>query len=259
MGVLNTTSLKFFSSATITGETIMRIKVIEPVTPATPWNKMIKEAYEAYKDPGTEIDIVNPKKGPESIEQIYDETWAGVPTLLEAEKAEKEGYDAVIDYCFEDPALPSLKEALTIPVVGIDEPSVHLASMLGRKFSVVGVGGKNMALAIEDKVASYGLRGKLASVRLTDVRVLDITKEFDRLVNELTEKGSKAVEEDGADVIVLGCGGLLNIAGILQKKLNVPVIDPGLVALKIAEDLVKLKLTQSKKAYPKPHEKKRTS
>jgi len=242
----------------MTGETITRIKVIEPVTPATPWNKMIKETYEAYKDPGTEIDIVNPEKGPESIEQIYDETWASLPTLLEAEKAEREGYDAVIDYCFEDPALPSLKEALTIPVVGIDEPSIHLASMLGRKFSVVGVGGRNTALAIEDKVAHYGLSGKLASVGLTDVRVLDIMKELDRLMNELIEKGRKAIEEDGADIIVLGCGGLLNIAERLQEKLNVPVIDPALVALKISEDLVKLRLAQSKKAYPKPYEKKRT-
>jgi len=121
----------------------MRIKVIEPVTPATPWNKTIKEVYEAYKDPGAEIDVVNPEKGPESIEQIYDETWTSLPTLLEAEKAEKEGYDAVIDYCFGDPALPSLKEALTISVVGLCELSVHLASMLGRKFSVMGVGEKH--------------------------------------------------------------------------------------------------------------------
>lgn len=219
---------------------------------------MIKEVYESYKDPGTEIDVVNPARGPESIEQGYDETWAGLPTLLEAEKAERDGYDAVIDFCFEDPALPSLKEALTIPVVGIDEPSVHLASMLGRKFSVVGVGGRNTALAIEDKVAFYGLERKLASVRVTNTRVLDIMKEFGRLMNELTERGREAVLEDGADVIVLGCGGLLKIAGAMQEKLNVPVIEPGLVALKVAEDLVKLKLTQSKRAYPKPYEKRRT-
>jgi len=237
----------------------MRIKVIEPVTPATPWNKMIKEVYEAYKDPDTEIDIVNPKKGPESIEQIYDETWASLPTLLEAEKAEKEGYDAVIDYCFEDPALPALKEALTIPVVGLNEPSVHLASMLGRKFSVLCVGGKNIAGAVKDKVASYGLGVKLASVRTIDIRVLDIKREFDKLVNALIEEGRMALEKDGADVLVLGCGGLLNIAEILQEKLNVPVIDPALAALKIAEDLVKLNLAQSKKAYGKPYEKKRAS
>jgi len=111
---------------------------------------------------------------------------------------------------------------------------------------------------MENKVASCGLSGKLASVRLTDIRVLDIKKEFDRLLNALMEEGRKAVEEDGADVPVLGCGGLLNVAEILQEKLNVPVVDPALVALKIAEDLVKLKLAQSKKAYPKPYEKKRT-
>jgi allantoin racemase len=236
----------------------MRIKVIEPVAPATPWNRTIKEIYEAYKDPGTQIEVVNPSRGPESIEQTYDETWTALPTLLEAEKAEEEGYDAVIDYCFGDPGLTSLKEALTIPAVGINEPSVHLASMLGRRFSVVGVGGKNEVGMIEDKVESYGLRNKLASVRLTDIRVLEISSDFDHLVNALSEEGTKAIQEDGADVLVLGCGGLLNVAEMLREKLDVPVIDPGLVALKIAEDLVKLKLTQSKRAYALPYQKKRT-
>jgi allantoin racemase len=237
----------------------MRIKVIEPVSPPTPWNREIKEMYEAYKDPGTEIEVVNPEKGPESIEQTYDETWTGLPTLLEAEKAEQEGYDAVIDYCFGDPALTSLKEALSIPVVGINEPSVHLASILGRRLSVIGVGGKNEQGMINDKIASYGLGGRLASVRLTDIRVLDIKKDFDHLVSALTNEGKRAVEEDGADVLVLGCGGLLNVAEILQKKLEVPVIDPGLVALKIAEDLVKLKLVQSKKAFGEPYGRKKRS
>jgi len=63
----------------------MRIKVVVPVSTDI-WNDMIREAYEAYKDPDTELDIVNIKKGPESIESIYDEAWAALPTLLEAEK-----------------------------------------------------------------------------------------------------------------------------------------------------------------------------
>lgn len=218
---------------------------------------MIREAYEKYKDPGTTIDIVNLKKGPESIEQIYDEAWAALPTLLEAEKAEKEGYDAVIDYCFGDPALEAIKEALNIPVVGINEPSVHLASILGRKFSVVGVGGCGAEALFSDKIAIYGLQHKLASARISDIKVLDIKKDFDELVKALTEEGKKAITEDGAEVLVMGCGSLLNIAEILQKKLKVPVIDSGLAALKIAEDLVKLKLTQSKKAHTQPYKKKR--
>ncbi|MEM2147286.1 MAG: aspartate/glutamate racemase family protein [Candidatus Bathyarchaeia archaeon] len=234
----------------------MKIKVIVPVSTSL-WNDMIKEAYEKYKDPDTEIDIVNIQKGPESIEQIYDEAWAALPTLLEAEKAEKEGYDVVIDYCFGDPALEAIKEALTIPAVGLNEPSIHLASMLGRKFSLIGVGGKEAKGLMHDKVAHYGLEKKLASIRMTDIRVLDIKKEFNKLVEALAEEGRKAIEEDGAEVLVLSCGSLLNIAEILRKKLKVPVIDSGLAALKIAEDLVKLNLSHSKKAHVKPFTKKR--
>lgn len=233
----------------------MRIKVIVPVCTDI-WNDMIRKAYEAYKDRDTEIDIVNIKKGPESIEHSYDESWASLPTLLEAEKAEREGYDAVIVYCFGDPALTSIKEALDIPVVGLNEPSIHLASLLGRKFSIIGVGGKECDGLTYDKVAVYGLSHKLTSTRVVDVKVLEIKKEFNKLVDLLLEEGRRAIE-DGADVLVLGCGGLLNIAEILHEKLKVPVIDPGLVALKIAEDLVRLKLAQSKKAYSKPYKKKR--
>jgi allantoin racemase len=234
----------------------LRIKVIVPVSTGI-WNDMIREAYEAYKDRDTEIDIVNIKKGPVSIEHTYDESWASLPTLLEAEKAEKDGYDAVIVYCFGDPALTSIKEALDIPVVGLNEPSIHLASLLGRKFSIIGVGGKETDGLTTDKVAVYGLSHKLTSIRVVDVKVLEIKKEFNKLVDVLLEEGKRAIEEDGADVLVLGCGGLLNIAKILQEKLKAPVIDPGLAALKIAEDLVKLRLAQSKKAYSKPYKKKR--
>jgi allantoin racemase len=218
---------------------------------------VIREAYEIYKDPETEIDVVNIEKGPESIEQVYDEPWAALPALQEAEKAQREGYDGVIDYCFDDPALEAMKEALSIPVVGLNEPGVHLACILGRKFSVIGVGGAEGTLSFLDRLEIYGLSRKLASVRATDIRVLDIKKDFDKLIKALKEEGKRAIEEDGAQVLVLGCGGLLSIYEILQEELKVPVIDPGLVALKIVEDLVKLKLSQSKKAFMKPYDKKR--
>ena len=64
----------------------MRIKVVVPVSTDL-WNEMIREQYERYKDPGTEIDIVNIKKGPESITCTYDVVWAELFALREAEKA----------------------------------------------------------------------------------------------------------------------------------------------------------------------------
>ncbi len=232
------------------------IKVIVPVS-TNIWNDMIRDAYEKYKEHDTKIDIINISLGPESIEQIYDDVWAGLPTLMEVEKAEKEGYDAIIIYCFGDPALRAAKEAVNIPVVGLCEPSIHIASMLGRKFSIIGVGGEVGYGLLFDNVAVYGLSNKLASIRLTDIKVLDIKKEFNRIVDALCEEGRKAIENDGAEVLVLGCGGLLNLAETLEKQLGVPIVDPGLAALKTAEILARLKLRQSKKAYVTPYQKKR--
>jgi len=234
----------------------LRIKVVVPVVTSM-FNEMIREAYEAIKDSETQVTIVNLAKGPESIEQHYDVAWAEVFALQEIEKSEEEGYDAVISYCFDDPALLASKEKLRIPVVGLQEPSIHLASMLGRKYSVVGVGGELATGSTWDAARLYRLEDSLASVRISDIPVLDIKKDREKLHSTLLAMARKAVEEDGADVIVLGCGGLLGLAEELQKELKLPVIDPGLTALKVAEDLVKLGLAQSKKAFPFPNPKSR--
>jgi allantoin racemase len=50
----------------------------------------------------------------------------------------------------------------------------------------------------------------------------------------------KAVE-DGAEVIVLGCTGMACMADAIRKRLEVPLIEPASLALKIAEHLVDLK------------------
>lgn len=234
----------------------MRIKVIVPVSTGL-WNDGVEGAYNTVKDPDTEITVVNLTKGPESIEQYYDIAWSELETLKEAEKAEKEGYDAVIIYCFSDPALFAAREKLTIPVVGLREAALHIASMLGRKFSIVGVGSKNSEGKTLDAVRMYGLAPKLASIRTVDFTVLDIANEMEKIKQALLKEAKHAIENDDAEVIVLSCGSLIGLGKWLQEQLGVPVIEPGLIALKITEDLVKLSLSHSKISFRNPHEKRR--
>ncbi|MCD6559568.1 MAG: aspartate/glutamate racemase family protein [Palaeococcus sp.] len=234
----------------------MRIKVIVPVSTDI-WNDAIKRAYDEIKDIKTEITIINLSKGTESIEQYYDITWAELETLREAEKAEEEGYDAVVIYCFSDPGLFAIREKLRIPVVGLRESSIHVASMLARKFSIVGVGDENSKGKTYDAIKMYGLEHKLASIRMTKFLVLDIAKDIKKIEEALLEESRKAIEEDGAEAIILSCGSLIGIGKELQEKLSIPVIEPGLVALKIAELLVDLGLSHSKLAFRFPHQKKR--
>jgi allantoin racemase len=241
---------------------IMKIKVVVPVS-TNKWNEIIREQYEEYKDPETIIDIINIEKGPESITSVYDDAWAELFTILEAEKAEEEGYDGVIIYCGMDPALEATKQALSIPVVGISEPSLHLAFQLGKKLAVVGPGG--LKADINKNYATFGDSGRYGLPAPVSRRygasierpVLDIFDKMEEIKKGMLEAAKKAIHEDGADIIYAGCGALIEPVQYLQENLNVPVIANSIVALKTLEMIIKLGLSQSKKAFPKPPKKKR--
>jgi len=46
---------------------------------------------------------------------------------------------------------------------------------------------------------------------------------------------------------------MLETADFLREKLGVPVIDPSVAALRTCETLIKMGLSQSKLAYPRPN------
>ena len=238
-----------------------KIKVIVPVCTDI-WNEPVKKEMNKYKDNDTSIDIINIEKGPESISCNYDEVWSELFTVQEAEKAEKEGYDGVIIYCFGDPGLRAAKEKLNIPVVGINEPSIHIASMLGNKFSIIGPGPSARGSSViggltGDKIKLYGFEQKCASMRSIGILVLDLDKDKSREAERVFEEAKKAVDEDGADTIVLGCGAILGVEERILKELKVPVVVPLVAALKICEDLICMGIAQSKYYFRTPPEVKR--
>jgi len=207
---------------------------------------------EGYKDANTQIDIVNIKDGPKAIECCYDEVFAATFLVREAERAEQEGYHGVIDYCFDDPGLRAAKERLEIPIVGLCETSFRIASLLGTKFSIISAGPPDCAFTdIKDLVRLYGFSDKCASVRSVAIPILELKTGMDAQAKRLLEEAKKAVEGDGADVIVLGCGSIL-VETEEISALGVPVVVPGIAALKLCEDLIDMRLAQSKRCFSIP-------
>jgi allantoin racemase len=62
--------------------------------------------------------------------------------------------------------------------------------------------------------------------------------------------GRHLMAEQGAEALVLGCGATTGLAARITQALDIPVLDPGLTAVKYAEMLVDLGLSHSKRAYP---------
>ena len=86
--------------------------------------------------------------------------------------------------------------------------------------------------------------------------VLETDEKPDLARERIMAVAQQAVEEDGAEVIVLGCAGMVGYAQEAAAKLGVVVIDPTSVTLKITEAMVEAGLVQSKRAfYATPPEK----
>ncbi|MEM2883030.1 MAG: aspartate/glutamate racemase family protein [Nitrososphaerales archaeon] len=206
---------------------------------ATPPNIVVVEAVE---------------QGPESIECFYDEYISIPNTLRLIAKAEREGYDAAIIGCFGDPGIEAAREIASIPIIGPGETSLLFAATLGHKFSILTV-LKNVFPTLEKIADGLGVSKKIASMKEVGLRVLELSSDIERTKKRLLEIGREAVEEDDADALILGCmsEAFLRLDKELEKELRVPVVNPVAVSVKMAEALVAMQLTHSKKAYSLPH------
>jgi len=237
----------------------MKIKVIVPIT-TKEFVEPTKEECERFASEETEIDVGCLEYGTASIESSYDEMLDAPGILKIAEKAQADGFDGIFIDCMGDPALDAARELVDIPVVGPARTSMLYAADLAHKFSIVTV-LENVVPLEENLALLAGLKDKLASVRSVEIPVLGL-EEKEKLVNALVEESVKAVEEDGAHAIVLGCTGMMGVAEDLSKALvekgyKVPVIYPVAVSIKYLETLISLNLAQSKKTYMHPPEKER--
>ena len=232
----------------------MKVLVLNPNT-SSEMTASIDQVARQYARPGTEVVSWNPDRGPLSIEGAFDRQIA-IEASLEKVLRAKERFDACIIACFGDPGLQAFREALDVNVLGIAESAMLTACSLGHKFTILGVLARSKPSA-ENLVRQYGLQDRCASVRATGLSVLEVHSQRERLIRRLTEEGKKAVEMDGAEVLLLGCAGMAGVDKVLQSTLQVPVLDGVVCAVKLAEGLYDYGLKTSKVGFFKTPEKKR--
>lgn len=232
----------------------MRILVINPNT-TQEMTEDIARVARAAAAAGTEVDCISPSAGPRSIEGFTDEVLAAYHTV-DAVASTRGEYDAYVIACYGDPALAACREVADVPVVGIAEASFHMASLVAFKWSIVSVLPRVKPL-LEELVHRNGMELKCASIRCTPLTVLEIEEDIERAKRMMVEEGQKAVAEDGAEAILLGCAGLGPLDKRMQEELGVPVFDGTACAVKLVEDLNEYGVSTAKVAAflgPEPKE-----
>jgi allantoin racemase len=204
--------------------------------------------------PDIEFDFRGVKAGPALFDSYHDWVIADLALFEAGKTAQEEGYDAVCIDTMSDSGMNGLRSILDIPVIGPGRASYLTALMLGSTFSVLTQWDPWIGL-YKKGLAEYGLADKCVSIRSInrppDVENLLGGKE-DEIFPLLREAGLACIEEDGAEVICMGSTTMHQAVPYLQRELPVPVINPGPVSYKLAELMLGLGLSQSRKAYPRP-------
>ena len=217
-----------------------RILFINPVGHGT-WDASVRDYLMDAKEDNTEVDVVSLKRGPKHLEFHYYETLIAVDLLHTIKQAEKDGYDGAVIGCFYDPFLHEAREICEHMVVTAPaEASLQLSSLLGDKTSIV-VGRRKWIPVMRRNVLKYGYGQKLASFRSLEMGVLEFHLDEKYTESILKMEAEKAVKEDFAETIILGCTIQFGFYKELQELLGVPVIDAVLAPFKQAEYLIEVR------------------
>lgn len=233
----------------------MRLLVVNPNTTAS-MTETIAHAARTAAAPGTVVKAATSKMGPASIEGYYDEAFALPGLLAEIRRAEADGADAAVIACFDDTGLDAARAMAGIPVIGICEAAMVTAGFIAKRFTVVTTMERSR-VPIEELSHRYGMSHR-ARIRAANISVLSLEDPQSGARDKLRSEITRAIAEDHAEAIVLGCAGMADLARSLSLEFGMPVIDGVAAAVKQAETLVALGLSTSKRGtyappVPKPY------
>ncbi len=183
-----------------------------------------------------------------------DSVLADIGILEAGLQAQADGYDAVCIDTVSDSGMAALRSVLDIPVIGPGRHAMLAALMLGERFSILAMWDRWRHLYTKT-LAELGLQHKCASLRAAGLQPNNqslLAGKEDEFFPALHRAALRCVEEDGADVIILGSTTMHEAHAYLAERLPVPVINPGPLTYRLADAAIKLRLSHSRVSYPSP-------
>ena len=205
--------------------------------------RAIDGAIDPLRGFGIPIRCLTLAEGPPGIESQMQADLTIAPMLALA-RAQTDAAGFVIA-CFGDPGLHALRDSTMHPVVGIQEASVMTALTLGQRFGVISI----LPASIPRHMRAFGAMGvldRLAGDRALGLGVAELA-DAERSLKAMVACGKRLRDDDGANVLIMGCAGMAAYRGPLQEATGLPVVEPSQAAVSMALGQIALNLSHSTK------------
>lgn len=222
----------------------LRIMYLNPVADNEEVDPIFADMAKAHRLPGTEVHVTALPRAQYGFSHIEYRTYEVMVTrgiMRAVRAAAEEGFDALAIGCFYDTALHDAREisgemVVTAPCVAACE----IAASLSNRFGII-VGRRKWVHQMQSAVHEYGHAHRLAGFYDVGLGVDDFQKDHEETARRLKAAGRRAIEEGGAEALILGCTMEIGFYKELEVEFGVPVIDPSIAALKRAEYAALLK------------------
>ena len=245
----------------------LKLAVLAPVS-TNKYNKRILAAIKPVVPSDVVVDAFNlsPKEAHRHIENRIDLVCNAYSVVKTARRIQEKGYDGIWLSDFDMCGVEACREELDIPIVGGFPPSAFTALSLSQRFSIITILPSTVAMQREH-ISTYSLQSGFASIRSIDEHIVDkaailnldgaigldtiLAWHEPDICEMVFQQAKAAVLEDGAQSILLGCTGFIDVARIVSKKLTaefgtyVPVIDPNQAGFSFLLSLVRMALRPS--------------
>lgn len=182
----------------------------------------IDAAVEPLRRFGVPIRCLTLAEGPPGIESQRQADLTIAPMLaLAAAQTDAAGF---VIACFGDPGLHALRDQTALPVLGIQEAAVMTALTLGQRFGVIAILPGSIPRHLR-AFGSMGVLDRLAGDRALGLGVGDLADPGKSLA-AMIATGKRLRDEDGADVLIMGCAGMAQYRATLEAETGLAVVEP---------------------------------
>lgn len=214
----------------------MTVYVINPNSTAAV-TEGIDRAVDALRSAdGPRIECLTLAEGPPGIQTQRDVDGVVAPLCRLVGELDRTA-SAFVIACFSDPGLHSAREVTAKPVLGIMECGLLTALTLGQRFGVIAILPTSIGRH-RRMINAMGIESRLANERaigLPVVELADEAKTLDRMIDT-----ARALREDGADSVVMGCAGMAQYRERVQDAAGIPVVEPTQAAVAMAVGRVRV-------------------
>jgi len=208
-------------------------------------SKLLPEHLLELRTAEFEPRIVNPRLSAFAFTP-YERLIVDLGYVDAAQRAEREGAAAVFVNSFADYGMEAMRAALAIPVIGAGEATLIAAARGGRRFAIVTVWPRSLGHLYDERLRTLALAEQCVAIRYFSAEeelgrvgadsgvMARMHRGENSLVEALRAECERAVSEQGAECIVLGCTCMGPIGPALEASVSVPVLESSRVGLRAA-------------------------